>query len=118
MTEHRLERTGEPDLVFSGEKIAESSSRKNQDQPRWTELIAFKTDSGKWILSLLGKSALPGEITKSTALIAKTPEEFVQFLYKPMDDGSYRLTFPGKALLRQLKDLFPEIQCFDQIERI
>lgn len=118
--EIRLERTGEPDLVFAGQELASATSRATPDQPRWTELVAYLSsgEKPKWVLAVIGKSALPGESTRRTALIASTPEDFVPLLYKPMPDGGYKLSYPAKVLLKQLRNMFPDVAVFDPTERL
>ena len=118
--EIRLERSGEPDLVFVGEELATATSRATPDQPRWTELVAYISsgEKPKWVLAVIGKSALPGESTRRTAHIASTPEDFVPLLYKPTAEGGYKLSYPAKLLLKQLSIKYPNIGAFDPTERI
>lgn len=114
----RLQRTNEPDLEFDGEELARSTSRRDHDQPRWTELVAYKTDRGKWVLNVIGKSAIPGETERSNVAIEKDPVDFVNSFYSSDGDGGYRLSFPAKTLLRKLAEMFPDIEAFDLKETI
>lgn len=114
----RLQRTNEPDLEFEGEELARSTSRRDHDQPRWTELVVYKSDTGKWVLNVLGRSAIPGETDRSNVAIETHPEDFVERFYSPDGDGGYRLSFPAKVLLRKLAAIFPRIAVFDLKETI
>lgn len=42
-------------LEFEGEKLAEVSSERAHS-PRWTEMKLYRTDSGKYVLSKVGRS--------------------------------------------------------------
>jgi len=114
----RLQRNNEPDLEFTGEEIARSSSRREQDQPRWTELVAYKTESGKWVLQIIGKSALPGESERSEVKVFNSPAEFAAGAYcNDPYTKEYKLSFPAKALMRSLYELLRE-PAFDLKETI
>lgn len=45
-------------IEFEGELIGHASTRKNEDQGRWTEIEIYRTDSGKYVVHRMGCSAL------------------------------------------------------------
>lgn len=44
---------GSPALKFTGELVASASSERNNSF-KWTELEAYKTNGGKWVIVVIG----------------------------------------------------------------
>lgn len=81
-----LPRSGQVDLEFDGEIIANESSRGEgiiPDRPdrsanpnRWAEVRIYKLASGKgWVTEYVGKSAYPGEVDRPRVTVCHTAEE-------------------------------------------
>lgn len=85
MTTYVLTRSGDVDLEFDGDLLADESSRGEgvNDNPmrsanpmRWAEVRIYKLASGKgWVTEYVGKSAYPGEVDRSRVTVCTTPEE-------------------------------------------
>ena len=75
MTEHRLERTGKPALVFTGGLLAESSGKwvSGKVQNRWHDLALYKTESGKYVAHVEYTTHWQGELGYSEAWVIDDP---------------------------------------------
>lgn len=114
----RLPRTGELDLEFDGCEIARSSSRRD-NSPRWTEIVVYKTKSDKWVINIVGRSEVSGEINRSTCVVCYEAKDVPASMHKPDGKGGFYLSFPAKQVMRQLCEKFPEHrQWFDETERV
>ncbi len=97
MTENfRLERAGQPDLVFDGELIADVSSRE-LTQRRWTEIRIYATATGKYVSEIAGITLIRGEKNRRVVKVAESPEELRQALMRKPRRGS-----DGKPFLTHL----------------
>lgn len=89
MDEIKLTRTGKPPLAFTGEPVAESSSKQHNGplQNRWHEVAIYRTESGRFVASVTFRSIWQGEHANYTAEHAATPAELVAVLseYDPLD---------------------------------
>ena len=67
MEKFTVVRTGKRDLSFTGQLLAEVSSRwvAGQGQSRWTELKLYKTDKGQYVLNTEHISQWQGEDYRS-----------------------------------------------------
>ena len=74
MTAYRLTRAGDVDLEFTGECLADTSSRERADQPRWSEVRIYRTDSGKYVTEMIGRSIVPGEIDRINVQVVDQPD--------------------------------------------
>jgi hypothetical protein len=76
-----IERDNEPALRFTGEKIAEVSSRhfEGPRSSRWTELTLYRTAKGRLICEQVGKSLWVGESNRRKAAIADNADEVLAF---------------------------------------
>lgn len=72
MPAFRIERDGNLDLAFNGEKLADISSREPGEAPplegqplpgfhRWTEIRIYRTSTGKYVTEMIGRSIVDGE---------------------------------------------------------
>jgi len=59
MQEFQLRRDREAPLVFTGEMLAEVSTRA--ERPRWAELRLYRTRSGAMVAEEVGKTTVDGE---------------------------------------------------------
>lgn len=57
MTEYRVRRAGDVDLVFEGECLADVSSRE-PSSTRWSEVRIYRTDSNRYVTETVGRSVL------------------------------------------------------------
>jgi hypothetical protein len=72
------------DLRFAGERIAIAHSApppggNQQRSGRWTELVLFRTDTGRFVTVEIGHTTLKGEITRRRAEVLDTPAEVIGF---------------------------------------
>lgn len=44
-------------MLFSGRLIAEASTER-QDDPRWTEIAIYRTDTGRYVVNRIGRSVV------------------------------------------------------------
>lgn len=72
MTEFRLPRPQNVDLVFDGDLLSEKSSAA-PGAPRWLETRIYLTASGKYVTEMVGRSTLPGEQDKITVNVYDRP---------------------------------------------
>lgn len=97
MTEFRLPRSGDVDLVFEGELLGEGTSAGKPGAQRWSEQRIYRTDSGKYVTEKVGRSEAPGEYDKFEVTVLERPEDVVPALrIKPR--GADRAFLPNYAL--------------------
>lgn len=75
---YSLKRDTGPDVAFYGEKIAEVDSRdykRGARQERWTEMVMYKSGSGKIVVSISGRSIVPGEVDRLKVKVCEDIEE-------------------------------------------
>lgn len=97
MTEFRLERDNDVPLVFNGTILARSSSGQ-LGRERWTELTLYRTESDKYVVSIVGRSIHEDEFDRYTVRVVKTPQEVRKALHRKGDHGKY-LTYVALDLL-------------------
>lgn len=73
MEDFVLQQTDGPAVAFKGELKASASSRRNNAY-RWTELHAYVTEGGSWIVQEVGKTTFEGEIELLTIHVFKSEE--------------------------------------------
>lgn len=108
MTEFRLQRPTQADLVFEGELLAEESSRDSDDQPRWSEVLIYRTKSGKYVVQHIGKSIVPGEVDKSKVFVCETPLD-VRTALQRSKDGRTFLTNMALDAIDTASEKYPEL---------
>jgi len=71
----KLSRTGERDLVFYGELLAEASSRENRGpgQNRWVEVAVYQADGDALIARVKHKTCWDGESNTYHAWVCASP---------------------------------------------
>jgi len=72
----KLDRTGESPLIFTGEKIAESTGKwhAGAEQTRWHSLAVYRTESGTLIAAAAYHTNWQGEADWSYASTASGPD--------------------------------------------
>jgi hypothetical protein len=71
--EFRIPRNGDVDLSFTGTLLVERSSHK-EGADYWTEIRVWRTDSGKYVAEMVGKSAL-GDPDRRNVTVVDDPAE-------------------------------------------
>lgn len=113
----RLERDGQPALEFDGFKLAELSTRHG-DKTRWTELVLWAADSDKagWVVQVIGRSIIHGEVDRFDAIPCDTKAEIESALSR-----HGRVSVPGRQLIQaaiendeDLEELFEH----EEVERL
>lgn len=64
--EHTVPRDGSPDLKFRGTLLASAAPEYN-NQNRWREYRVYRTRSGRYVFSSIGRSLMDGERDKFEA---------------------------------------------------
>ncbi len=82
MQTYTLERSGLKHLRFSGERLAVVSSRE-AESVRWTELAPYRTTSGAYVLSQIGRTLRDDEIDRHAVFICDTPVAVLKALERP-----------------------------------
>lgn len=86
-----IERTGDRPLRFTGQKLADQSSRAKGKQ-EWTEVRFYRTDTGCYVAETVGRSARPGRIDRRSATVSYDPEAMVASLRHTSPEGVTYLT--------------------------
>jgi len=75
-----------PSIRFVGERISHVKSSPNNAHPsyskqtgRWSELVLYKTVSGKYVCQEIGRTQWQGERDRYSAKVCDTPEEVIEF---------------------------------------
>jgi hypothetical protein len=91
MSTFHLARSGDVDVEFDGDLLADESSRTG-DQPRWTQVRIYRTASQKFVTEVIGKSAIPGETDRPTVIVHNDTDTIRAALMRPRKDGPPYLT--------------------------
>ncbi len=94
---YTLERSGLKHLRFQGEQLACMSSR-DDDSVRWTELALYRTTTGAYVLSQIGRTLRDDEVDRHGAFVCETPAAVLKALERP----------PHGTLTNLAKDLLEE----------
>src|SRR4051812_41381294 len=86
MAEHVIHRSGEVDLMFEGELLADLSSRQER-RPRWQEVRIYRTATGKWVTELVGRSIVGGERDRVRVTVCDTATEVRDSLRRRAENG-------------------------------
>lgn len=74
MTEYTVPRRHDVALVFEGELLAEVSSQTPGSR-RWLETRVYRTESGKYVTEMVGRTVEPGEEDKITVAVHDKPAD-------------------------------------------
>lgn len=77
MKKYTVKRDRDLDIEFTGEVIAGVSSYANSD--RWTELVLYKTPSGKFICQIIGRSRIEGEYDRFAGTIVDNERSVIEY---------------------------------------
>lgn len=81
MTEYRIIRPGDVDLVFEGQLLADETTRE-AGKAHWADLRIYKTNSGKYIVEWIGRTSVPGQIDKPQVTVADNADGVRTALYR------------------------------------
>lgn len=102
MEKYKLDRAGEPPLVFTGQIIAESKGKwaAGKEQNRWHDLCLYRTQGGKYVLEIYYQTHWEGELGHRTAFEVSGAEELTDVLrvYAP---AQYVQGFPDHPQYEQ-----------------
>lgn len=73
METYRVPRNGDVDLVFTGECLVDMSGEQ-PDKDYWTEIRIWRTNSGKYVAEMVGKSAL-GDPDRRNVTVVEDPAD-------------------------------------------
>lgn len=107
MDQVTLERDGKGPLQFTGFVLSEVST-ETQHKPRWTELTLWAvedSDVAFWVVEIVGRSDVEGEIDRRAATACSTVDEVVACLSR-----KGKLTAPGVKLLELAAESDDDIQ--------
>lgn len=96
MTEYRVHRAGDVDLVFEGALLADVTSQEHSST-RWSEVRIYRTDSNKYVTETVGRSNLPHEVDFYTVRVVDTAAE-VKVALKRRDEITYLTNLAMEAL--------------------
>lgn len=114
----RLRRDMKPSLDFEGWLLAAVSTHY-EGKERWTELTLWAAESkvAMWVVEVVGRSSVEGEVDYRDATACDTLEELTAALSK-----NGELTAPGRALLvaatREDEDLTRMMNDDERVERL
>lgn len=103
MSAFRLTRAGAVDLEFTGECLADLSSRESNTQPRWSEVRIYRTESGKYVTEMVGRSIVPGEIDRINVQVVEQAEGIREALARKGDNRHTKV--PGNPNRPYLTEL-------------
>ncbi len=92
-TEFRLQRPAHADLLFTGELLADVSSKDNPRQSRWTEIRIYRTTKGLYVTEDIGRSIVPNEKDRVSVHVCSTVDDLRVALQRRQD---------GRVFLRSL----------------
>lgn len=92
----RVERTEDVPLEFTGELLVDVDSK--DDRPRWQEIRIYRTDSGKYVTEVVGRSSVPGERTFITVQVHDDPADVRIGLYRKQNGRRYLSDLAFEAL--------------------
>lgn len=73
----------EPDIKFTGERVASATSadarREAKDAGRWTELDLYKTEGGQFVCHQTGRTQWEGQHDRFSGKVCRTAEEVKEF---------------------------------------
>lgn len=104
-----------PPLRFRGVELASTDDRDPSQSTRWTRWTLYRTDAGRYVLSIRYRTQWEHERSTWSAVHADTREEFirnVQVYYWASDDSDDRGRVP-EELSSMLSETLPETYVMD-----
>lgn len=96
VTEYRLPRAGDVDLIFTGECLADVDS-KEPHSTRWSEVRIYRTDSHRYVTETVGRSTLDHEVDFFTVRVVDSADQ-VKVALKRRDEIEYLTNLAIEAL--------------------
>lgn len=78
-------RDGERKLTFTGRLLGEASSFL-EGKTNWTEARIFMTELGNYVVEIIGRTTVPGQVDRCRAQVCETARGAVECLYVLDDD--------------------------------
>ena len=69
-----LKRDNARDLQFVGKLLAMESAR-TEDKDRWTDILLFETQGGKYVCQTIGRTTYPDEVDRFSAYLCENKED-------------------------------------------
>lgn len=67
MQTFQVRRHGKPDAIFTGELLAETTSKNDEENKKqWTEVRIYRIETGKYITEIVGRSLIQGHRDRIT----------------------------------------------------
>ena len=110
---HIIHRDHLPPLRFRGIELASTDDRDPSQSTRWTRWTLYRTDAGRYVLSIRYRSQWAGEHSTWSAVHADTREEFVRAIqshYWSTDETDGRVP---EELSSMLAETLPETYVMD-----
>lgn len=101
------------DLQFEGEMLCNVSTRE-PGQSRWTEIHIYKTNTGRWVTEVLGRSNVYHEHDIISAVVSNTPKELRDSLLRTKDGRTFMSDIAFEALEEAAKK-DPEIETIESV---
>lgn len=87
-------------MRFTGTLLGEGTSRE-PGKPRWTEVRVWRTEAGSYVVEVVGRSTLVGEVDRCRAQVSETAAGAVESLYQ-YDDNQVRYMTRTARLVGEL----------------
>lgn len=115
MDHYILERYNRPALEFDGEILAGASTHQEGDE-RWQEVRIYRTETGKYVTEMIGRSLVEGETDIIQVYVFDNPADVRNGLYRRGGDRRF-LTDTAYNVLVEAAEKDPGIVVIDS-ERI
>ena len=104
-----VERDGKRDLGFVGEVLAEASSRRwsEPSELRWTEITICRTEDGRYVVAVVGRTCWQGEKDRFSAEVCDTAEAVLAALERLDEAGETYLYHVAKCALEAAAEADP-----------
>lgn len=86
--EYHIERQTDIDLQFTGDKLADQTS-KEPGSLRWQEVRIYKTDSNKYVTEVVGQTLIDGERIFRTVTVCDKPLDVREALFRWKNGRKY-----------------------------
>lgn len=83
-------------IGFTGSLLGEGTSWEH-GKDRWTEVRIYQTEAGSFVVEVIGRSALAGEVDRCRAQVCETAQGAVESLYQYDDNEVRYMTRTARA---------------------
>jgi hypothetical protein len=110
MTQHKVPRNNDVDLVFDGELLADVTSEET-GKKHWTEIRIYRTESGKFVTEMIGVTTVEGQYDRVNVNWYENPADVRKGLLRPRDGqtGEFYLTVLAEEAIQQAAKRYPEL---------